>query len=103
MTEASNAPGVSRSREQAKSDEASEPGAGVLGPARIAGFVRRIAEELGRPEFPNTMTPEERVGAAHRLTMAMLETGDFDLDDENAMKFAGMLAVMSQPREGGRG
>lgn len=74
-----------------------EPGAGhdVSDTHRYQSFVRRIVCELERPEFPNTLSPTERVTSAKSLTDAFLDSDDgLDLTDENAVKLAAILAAM---------
>jgi hypothetical protein len=69
----------------------------TLGTHRYEEFVRQVVDELDRPEFPNGLTAEERVGCAHRLTDAFLDSEDgLDLTDESAMKLAALIAAMDQ-------
>lgn len=54
-------------------------------------FVRRLVEKLDTDAFPNSMTPEERVGVAVRMTDALLDTDDFKLTDENVSVAAAII------------
>ena len=59
-------------------------------------FVRRLVEKLDTDAFPNSMSPEDRVGVAVRMTDALLDTEDFDLSDENVSVAAAIIWAFDQ-------